>query len=262
MTANKTISDSTTTVYLCEDSLDGIFSAIYTAWEAGTSHTDVRVKNTSTMSFFEEYVELDTDYELSAKVSNSIIRKLSYELYYYVYCACMSDDAGKASYVYKFLQRAFRIGPGVIDMLTDSYTAKICELKRAVSNEACRYREFVRFEELDNGVLAGRIAPTYNIIAMIANHFADRMPCENWIIIDTSRNLSVVHVSGKGYILTTDISEDSLFNTHSYSDDEDNFQSLWKRFFDTIAIKERINPKLQRNLMPLKCRTYMKAERG
>ena len=251
-----------TTIYLCEDSLDGIFSAIYTAWAAGTSHTDVRVKDNGTMSFFEEYIEHPTDYELSSKVADSIIRKLSYEIYYYIYCACMSDNSDKASYIYKFLQKAFRIGPSVINMLTDPYVSGICELKRAVSNEACRYREFIRFDELDNGILAGRIAPTYNVVAMIANHFADRMPCENWLILDTKRNLCVVHAAGKGYALTTDIKEEDLFDTHSYSAQEEDFQALWKRFFDTIAIKERINPKLQRNLMPLKCRTYMKAERG
>lgn len=255
------MSYSTTTVYLCDDSIDGIFSAIYTAWEAGTSHTDVRVRDNCHIQLFEDYVDYITDSELSAKVADSIIRKLSYEIYYYVYCVCMSTDANKASVVYKFLQRAFRTGPDILHMLTDTYVAKVCELKRTVSNEACRYREFVRFEELDNSILAGRIAPTHNIVAMIANHFADRMPCENWLIMDTTRNLSVVHVAGKGYILTNDISEKQLFATHSYSQNEDEFQALWKRFFDTIAIKERINPKLQRNLMPLKCRTYMRAEK-
>ena len=28
------------TVYLCEDTIDGIFTAIYRAWADGTSHTD------------------------------------------------------------------------------------------------------------------------------------------------------------------------------------------------------------------------------
>ncbi len=250
-----------TTVYLCEDSIDGIFSAIYKAWAAGTSHTDVRINSLHTMSLFEEYVYSDTDYELAGKVASSIICKLSYEVYYYIYCACMSNDDNKASYVYKFLQRAFKVGPTAIDMVQHPDTLRIYELKRAVSNEACRYREFIRFEELDNGILAGRISPAHNIVAMLANHFADRMPCENWIILDTKRNISVVYATNKGYVLTTDITEEQLFNLHSLSTYEDNFQALWKRFFDTIAIKERINPKLQRNLMPLRCRTYMNAER-
>ena len=40
------------TVYLCEDTIDGIFTAIYRAWADGTSHTDVRVRTNDTMSLF------------------------------------------------------------------------------------------------------------------------------------------------------------------------------------------------------------------
>mgnify|MGYP000323294331 FL=1 len=28
-------------IFICEDSIDGIFTAIYMAWEEGTSHTDI-----------------------------------------------------------------------------------------------------------------------------------------------------------------------------------------------------------------------------
>lgn len=245
------------TVYLCDNTLDGILSAIYLAWEDGTSHTDVRVKHFNNYSLFEEYKECTTDSELAQKVRSSILRKLSFEFYYYIYCACMSNDEEKASYAYKLLQKGFRYGTGILNNLNDPVVFKVFRLKRTVSSEACRYREFIRFEELDNGILCGRIAPDNNIITMIADHFADRFPLENWIILDTKRNLSLVHPAGSGYILTENITEDSLFGKHSLSEKEQSYQALWKRFFDTTAIEERINPALQRTLMPLKCRTYL-----
>ena len=44
-------------VYLCDNSIEGIFSAIYKAWEAGTSHTDVRCADVvSNYSLFENYI--------------------------------------------------------------------------------------------------------------------------------------------------------------------------------------------------------------
>ena len=43
-----------------------------------------------------------------------------------------------------------------------------------------------------------------------------------------------------------------------YSEEEEDMQKLWKLFVDTIAIRERINPHLQRQLLPLRFRTYMK----
>ena len=43
-----------------------------------------------------------------------------------------------------------------------------------------------------------------------------------------------------------------------YSEDEKDMQKLWKLFVDTIAIKERKNRDLQRQLLPLWFRKYMK----
>ena len=49
-------------VYLCDNSIEGIFSAIYKAWEAGTSHTDVRCADVvSNYSLFENYINIRTD---------------------------------------------------------------------------------------------------------------------------------------------------------------------------------------------------------
>ena len=46
-------------VYLCDNSIEGIFSAIYKAWEAGTSHTDVRCADVvSNYSLFENYINI------------------------------------------------------------------------------------------------------------------------------------------------------------------------------------------------------------
>lgn len=249
------------TIYLCDDSVEGVFTAIYKAWEAGTSHTDVRVRNNSSISFFEDYIDVETDKSLSEKVASSILRKLSFEIYMNIYYACLSDDENKASYIYHFLQKAFKCGSAIMNKLQDDDVNRIYKLRRAVGNEAGHYREFIRFEELENGVLAGRIEPRYNIVPLIADYFADRMHNEHWIILDTKRSISAVHVAYKGYAFTDQITETDLLNFSGLSEKEADFQALWKRFFDTIAIEERINPKLQRSLMPLRFRKYMNAEK-
>lgn len=252
--------NTNTTIYLCDDCAEGIFTAIYKAWEAGTSHTDVRVRSNSSFALFEEYIDVDTNNTLSEKVATSILRKLSFEVYMNVYYACLSDDENKASCIYHFLQKAFKYGAGIINKLQDNDVNNVYKLRRAVGNEAGYYREFIRFEELENGVLAGRIEPKYNIVPLISDHFADRMHNEHWIILDTKRSISAVHVAHKGYAFTDQITETDLLNFSGLSKKEADFQALWKRFFDTIAIEERINPDLQRSLMPLRFRKYMTAE--
>ena len=44
---------------------------------------------------------------------------------------------------------------------------------------------------------------------------------------------------------------------NSYSDTDKQYEDLWVKFFETIAIKERVNERLQMNMLPLKYRKYL-----
>lgn len=81
------------TIYLCDDTIEGIFTAIYKAWDNNPKTTDVRIRSSSSsLSFFESYVDTDTDYELALKVHNTIIRKLSWDIYFYIYRTALSYE--------------------------------------------------------------------------------------------------------------------------------------------------------------------------
>lgn len=44
---------------------------------------------------------------------------------------------------------------------------------------------------------------------------------------------------------------------NSYSDTDKQYEDLCVKFFETIAIKERVNERLQMNMLPLKYRKYL-----
>lgn len=251
----------TTHVFCCEDSIDGILTAIYKAWEYGTSCTDVKIKSNLNYSLFEEYIYSDADTQLAFKVAKSIQNKLSDEVYNYVYNTCLSCYEDKTSVVYAFLRKAFKVGKNIVNYLNDETVCRIFEITRNVRNEAHHTLEFCRFEELENGVLCCRVDPMNNVVPLISAHFADRLHCENWIILDVNRKLASVHSAHHGYIITNSINESMLNDFSKPSENELEFQKLWKNFFNTIAIKERTNKDLQRNLMPLRFRHFMTAEK-
>ena len=73
-------------------------------------------------------------------------------------------------------------------------------MKRRVSNEAHYFIEFVRFRELENGVLFSEIEPKNRVLTCIAEHFADRFPME-WVIYDNTHQEFLVHPAGKHWVL-------------------------------------------------------------
>lgn len=109
-------------VYLCDNSIEGIFSAIYKAWEAGTSHTDVRCADVvSNYSLFENYINIRTDLTLSDKVANTIKLKLSNDIYEMIFTVAQSIADNKASVIYHCLQRMFKYGTSVLHNINDEY---------------------------------------------------------------------------------------------------------------------------------------------
>ena len=136
------------------------------------------------------------------------------------------------------------MGRAVMSHLTAPYMQTLFAIERNFTNESHFFIEILRFEELENGTLFGRINPKSEVLPYLADHFADRFAGEQWVIADTVHRTVLLHKAN--------------YKTVYLSMDEKQLQKLWKLFVDTIAIKERVNPKLQRQMLPLRFRKYMK----
>lgn len=245
-------------IYQCRDNLNSILTGVYDAWDSGLGHDKVKleIENIGNMELFAEYVRVDEEAEKVEKVIRSIKRKLSEEVFAYVFKAAMSYERDKADAIYRFLIVAFKEGSRVINHLGNPDVCRVFELTRNVSNEIHLLLGFIRFNELDSKILLAKIQPKNNVLSMIAPHFADRLSGENWIIFDENRKIAAVHKGLEGWVLVNGIG-DKIENLRSLSEDELEYQKLWGIFFDTIAIKERKNEKLQKQLLPLRYRKNM-----
>ena len=161
----------------------------------------------------------------------------------------------KAEAILHVMQAARKVKPSkrIMDFLGNPSVAKVFEMKRRVSNEAHYFIEFVRFRELENGVLFSEIEPKNRVLTCIAEHFADRFPMENWVIYDNTHQEFLVHPAGKHWVLVQgEVPERNV--TEQITEAEKEYEKLWKGFFKTISIKERENLKCQRTHIPVKYR--------
>jgi probable DNA metabolism protein len=240
------------TVYLCDDTFECILCGVYEAGSSGLGHGDVRLALAEGYAFglLEEAVRVTCDSVKSEKVERAIVEKISWEAYEAVYMAALSPHCEKADRIYRYLVEGFKYGRKVVNMLQLDAVAQVFALQRAVTNEANHLTGFVRFSQNARGVLISRIHPKGDCIALLADHFADRLRGENWLIYDGGRHKAVVCAAGRGWFVT-DMS-DGDWGTLSAGADDTVYESLWQAFFESIAIRERINPKLQRGNLPLR----------
>lgn len=244
-------------ILVCEDSVEGIFTAIYEAYEKRCLHDDTYIQVGAEENFrlFSEYSQIKTNPEKAHKVANTIRKRFGmkdFEDICYVLC---SYDKEKGQAAYQAIVNGLKKNKsgGLLEDLTKPYVQKAMELRRNVWHEAHHYMGFVRFKEMKNGILLAKVSPKNNILIYLAAHFSDRLPQENFIIGDMNRKVYAIHPKGEGWYL---ISGESI-NEMDMSEKEMEYQELFRHFCNKIAIKDRKNLQLQRNLLPLRFREHM-----
>lgn len=245
-------------VYVCEDSLEGIFTGIYRAYEEKRDHDDTILSLTDEPILFAEFVEVEPDRYKTLKVINTLQRRFGEDDYISLCKALASEDSGKAQAVYRTVVYGLQqnCSPGhLFDNLAEDNIHKAFSLARGVGREISHLQGFVRFQELENKVLYSAIGPKNNVLTFLMPHFADRLPQENFVLFDEKRNWFGIHPAGRQwYLLQGEEAESPVLYL---SEEEEYYQELFRRFCRTIAIRERRNLKLQRNMLSLRFREYM-----
>lgn len=247
-------------VYQCEDSLEGIFTAIYNAYEDKNKPEDTRISLTEELILFAEYVPVTVDKNKVLKVMNTLKRRFGEEDYRSICFAMASPAEEKAQAIYQTIASglARNCGPGhLLDNLADDSVHRVFSLYRATNNEFMHLRGFVRFQELENGILYSKIGPKNNVLTFLMPHFADRFPAENFMLYDAGRNLFGIHPAKEQWYLMQDSHYDMSEEKFRVSRGEQVYQELFRYFCHKIAIKERKNLELQRNMLPLRFQEYM-----
>lgn len=246
-------------VFVCEDSLEGIFTGIYDACASRLGHKNIRLAagEPENYKLFCEYIHVTPSVEKTQKVVNTLTTRFGREFYESIYQAAMSREPvhktnmDKADAIYEtvLLALACNDGQRVLLSLGEPCVMRVFELCRATNRETCHLLGFLRFQELEDGVLFSTIHPKNNVLPYLAEHFTDRLPLENFMIYDETRNTVAIHKAGKGYLLA-EASDLDFAKLKRYSGNELEYRKLWLTFFDSIAIEARINPGLQMQMIP------------
>ena len=247
-------------ILCCEDSLDGIFSGVYEGWAGRYGHPRVELllEEVHNMELFARYIQVPTDPERAGKVARTIRSRMGQKVFEEIGRAALSFEADRGTAVYQLIAHALSMEqPGrVLEVLTDPWVIRVMYLARNVWNEAHHLLGFVRFEELQNRVLLSVIRPKNRVLPILAPHFADRLPKENWMIYDRGRQEFAVHPAGRPWVLVRGETLDEDMR-NQMSDQEREFRELWKGFLRNIMIEGRKNEELQVQMLPKRFQKYM-----
>ena len=147
------------TIYICTDSVTGIYSGIYDAWKQAVVNRQegcgIALKGQVEQELFCEYTEVEEDLKKAAAVDRLIRKNMGEKARRDLYYALLTEDPEKGNAVLgtMFAARSLPDSRKIMEHLSHPMVEKVFELSRAAGGEAHNYKGFLRFRELENGVL-------------------------------------------------------------------------------------------------------------
>ena len=157
------------------------------------------------------------------------------------YLTCLPD---KELCMYRLVVKLLKEGPGFLQNFSDETLHPVITAVRHLNGEAHLLKGFTRFSDL-GGVLGGEIEPKNRVLPLLRSHFCARYQGEKFFLYDRTHREALFYAGGKAVIYPLE-----HFEMAPPDEAEAHYRLLWKRFYDTIAIKERYNPKCRMTQMP------------
>lgn len=227
---------STLNAYIYDGSFDGMLCCIFTAIAEKELPADIFPETDPQFSLCPPRF-IETDPEKARRVRGSIPKKISPEALYWVENGFLSCEKQKERLILDFLRKGYQAGPKITRMLWDSTVSKLQKAVQFVDNEAHLLKGFLRFSQRGT-VLAATISPKNSVLPRLAPHFSERLPEEPFLIHDTTHQMALIHLPGKCGIVPADSIE-----LPAIDETEARYQAIWRQFYETIAIEDRLNPK-------------------
>lgn len=250
-------------IYRCENTVNGILSAVYDAGISGYGHRFIRIQpviegQPENLELFAEYLDVRTDPKKAENVMKTVREQISGQAYQYMMYAVVSCYSDRGDALYQFITYGFSMGHPVCSALQLPCVKRVFEIKRSVANELHFYREILRFQEIrqNPSILYAVIEPKHRILPMLTEHFADRFMNEWFVIYDQTNGEAAFHYADGTWDLHF-VTPEQEQRLHALQEHKEEYVDLWKTFFHHIAVTERTNPNLQRNMLPLHYRKHM-----
>lgn len=146
--------------------------------------------------------------------------------------------------LFQLVAKLLREGPDFLRNRSDGTLYPVVRAVQHLESEVHLLKGFTRFSEL-GGVLGGEIEPKNRVLPLLGPHFCARFHNERFFLYDRTHREALFHVPGKSAIRPL-----ADFQMAPPDAAEARCRLLWKRFYDTVAIKERENPRCRMTQMP------------
>lgn len=239
-----------------DNTLEGFFTAVFEAYEYKYIDPKPVRNDFLQQSLFAESIPILTQQEKADRVTTMLEKQVGKEGMHEILYGFLSEDNRFESVVFEIIRFCIQNpNQNVLKNYAHPAVLQLSKWVRSVGREAHRMEAFVRFELLQDGLYFSQIEPDFNVLPLISSHFKNRYQDQKWLIYDKRRNYGLYYDLESVDNIELEFDSPKISEKHDLS--EQNFQTLWKEYFEHTTIKERKNTKLHLQHVPRRYWKYL-----
>lgn len=240
-------------IFITDGTVTAFFTAVFDAYREKeciiTSDTQIQ------LSFDSEVIRVTGDREKNERVQTAVEKYDKYAIDEIV-LSLRSGDTLKEQIAFEYLKKLMQVKTPINKMLSLPQVIEFDELVKRVTFEVHRCKGFLRFMESQEGVLYAPYTPDNDITDLLMPHFAERFKSERFVIHDLKRKIAGMY-DGNEWV-TGFAGEAEVY----LSEYERAFKNLWKKYYNSVNIKERPHIKQMKGYMPVRYWKFMPEKNG
>ncbi|WP_299184300.1 TIGR03915 family putative DNA repair protein [uncultured Aquimarina sp.] len=247
------------TILLYDGSFDGFLSCVFIIYEQKINSSIIQKQQEINNQLFTISETVHTDKAKAKRVWKGIQSKTEVSQQKILFKAFLSEIKGVENTIFSYIKNTFKATNSKFIDYSNKDILKISQVAKMVSREKHRMEAFVRFKKTKDEIYTATVEPDFNVLPLLIHHFKDRYADQKWLIYDIKRAYGIFYNLHEVEIVTLDYfsKHTTTINKEYYTNDELEFQQLWKTYFNNVNIKSRKNSKLHIQHLPKRYWKYL-----
>ncbi len=238
-------------IFTINKDVDGLLTALYFSFTEKIIPDAVDDVKTFQPRFDSVVINLQTNLAFAERVKTALYKYAGDDIIYHLKICLMCKDYNSLFYAFNYAYLILKYRNDVSNMLGEKSVSDFSFTVQKVLHERHVFTGLLRFRESLNGVLYARFLPDNDIVELLAPHFFKRLGSSPFIIHDISRNKLAI---SNGNVLK--FMQTELPANFTPAEKETAVSDLWKKYFNSVNIRERANIRRQENFFPRRYKKY------
>jgi len=247
-------------IFRYDKTFEGLLTCVFDAYSRKAFPDRLLAENDIAPLFTQECHTVISSEEKSGRVWEGLRKKLPDKAGNMLLYVWLSELEGIDELLFRYICKTFGHKGAFAYNFGDTDVLEVEKIARKVAHEALYIKQFLRFQKAADDIFFAPVRPLYNALPLAIDHFTDRFADQQWVIYDLRRKYGYyydLHTTREITFTDADSTLREKLDESLMAEDEKLFQELWKGYFKALTIKERMNPRLQRQHMPVRFWRYL-----